>query len=144
MMTVEENKQLARRFINAWNAGAENSIDALAHPDFEVQYTHFGEPVRGIERFKDILRQTHHSFPDLEIEVEDMVAEGDRVVVWWTYTGTHQQEQVFGAEPTGKRVLVPGITIYRIVDSQVIEERGIVDNMSLMSQLYEERRGDRT
>jgi predicted ester cyclase len=51
---------------------------------------------------------------------------------------------VFGAEPTGKRVRVPGITIYRIVDSQVIEERGIVDNMSLMSQLHEEKRGDRT
>lgn len=78
-MTIEADKQIAGRFLHAWNAGAENSVDGLAHPDFEVQYIYFREPVQGIKRFKDKLCQTHQSFPDLKIEVEDMVAEGERM-----------------------------------------------------------------
>jgi predicted ester cyclase len=93
--------------------------------------------VEGVDRFKDILRQTHHSFPDLQITLDRMVAEGERVVVWWTYVGTHQREVLFGVEPSGKRVKVSGITEYRIINGQVIEERGIVDNLGLMMQLQE-------
>jgi steroid delta-isomerase-like uncharacterized protein len=137
-MKIEDNKKIAEQFIGAWNAGAENRVDGLAHPDLIVQYTHFEEPVRGIERFKDILRQTHHSFPDLQLTVDRTIGEGERVVVWWTYTGTHQHEELFGVQPTGKRVQVPGITEFRITGGKVIEERGIVDNLSLMMQLQGE------
>jgi steroid delta-isomerase-like uncharacterized protein len=135
MMGIEENKQIARDFLSAWNAGGQDIIDDLAHHDLTVQYTHFGEPVQGIERFKHILRQTHHSFPDLKIQVDEMIAEGEQVMVWWTYTGTHQQEELFGVPPTGKAVQVQGITVYRIIGGRVREERGMVDNIALMMQL---------
>jgi steroid delta-isomerase-like uncharacterized protein len=136
-MTIEDNKKIANQFLQAWNAGGEDQVDGLAHPEITVQYTHWGELVKGVDRFKDILRQTHHSFPDLQITLDRMVAEGERVVVWWTYVGTHQREVLFGVEPSGKRVKVSGITEYRIINGQVMEERGIVDNLGLMMQLQE-------
>jgi predicted ester cyclase len=129
---------IAADFLSAWNAGCEGQVDALAHPAFTVQYTHFGEPIVGIERFKHVLRQTHHCFPDLTILIAEMVAESDVVVVWWTYEGTHQREVLFDVQPSGRRVRVPGISQYRITGGKVIEERGIVDNLSLMMQLQGE------
>jgi steroid delta-isomerase-like uncharacterized protein len=137
-MMENENKKIAEQYLSAWNAGFEDVVDRLAHPELIVQYTHFGEPVKGVERFKDVLRQTHHYFPDLTIQVDEIIAEGAQVVVAWTYEGTHQQEALFDVQPSGKRVRVSGITVYRITGGKVIEERGIVDNLSLMMQLQGE------
>jgi steroid delta-isomerase-like uncharacterized protein len=134
-MEVEENKAIALRFIQAWSVGGQRTVDELAAPDITVSYTHFAEPIQGVEGFKQLLTQTLASFPDLQVTVEALIAEGERVVVRWTYHGTHQSGELFGVAPTGTQVHVPGITVYRIRDSKVIEESGVVDNVSLMAQL---------
>jgi steroid delta-isomerase-like uncharacterized protein len=103
-------------------------------PDIAVHYSHFPEPVRGRQGFKQILAQTFASFPDMKISAEELIAEGDKVMVRWTYRATHQVE-VFGLPPTGQPVQVSGITVYRIAGGRVVEERGVVDNFSLMQQL---------
>ena len=69
-----------------------------------------------------------------------MIAEGDRVVVVWHYEGTHQQGEVFGMAPAGRRVRVAGVTTYRIAGGKVAEEYGVVDNLSLMQQLQADER----
>lgn len=130
-----ENKAIARRFIQAWNAGGQNIVDELAAPDIVVFYSHFAEPVQGAEGFKQILTQTFTSFPDLKITPEEPIIEGDQAVVRWTYRATHQQGEIFSISPSGKQIEVSGITIYRIANGKVIEERGVVDNLSLMFQL---------
>jgi predicted ester cyclase len=82
-----------------------------------------------------MLTQTSTSFPDMQITADELIAEGNKVVVRWTYTATHQQEEVFGIPPRGKRVRVPGITVYRIAAGKIVEEIGVADALSLMVQL---------
>lgn len=134
-MASVDNKDIAHRFIQAWNAGGSAIVDRLASSDLVVYYSHFPEPVKGTAAFKEILAQTYHHFPDIAIEVEGIVVEGDRAVVNWTYRATHQQGEVFGVSASGRKVRVSGITRFRIENGKVIKEEGIVDNFSLMLQL---------
>jgi steroid delta-isomerase-like uncharacterized protein len=133
----DRNKEIARRFMGAWNAGGAGIVDALAAPDFVARYSHFPAPA-GASEFKALLAQTHTSFPDLHVTIDEMIAEGDRVAVAWHYEGTHEEGEVFGAAPAGRRVRVAGITTYRIAGGLVVEEYGVVDNLSLMGQLQSE------
>jgi predicted ester cyclase len=74
------------------------------------------------------------AFPDLHIMVEDMIAEGDKVVVRMTMHGT--QRGAFGSiPPTGKQVMVSTIDIVRIVGGQIAEEWGIDDRLGMLQQL---------
>jgi steroid delta-isomerase-like uncharacterized protein len=134
-MSTEETKTIARQFIRAWNAGRRNIVDDLAAPSLTVAYPHFPEPLEGPEAFKEMLAQTHHFFPDLTIEVEALVAEGNQAVVHWRYQGTFQHGAMFGVEADGQSVEVTGLTRYRIADGVVQAERGVVDNLGLMAQL---------
>jgi predicted ester cyclase len=65
---------------------------------------------------------------------EDMVAERDKVVVRWTWRGTHTGE-IWGVAPTGKKLTITGISILRIVGSKIVEEWGEMDNLGFMEQL---------
>lgn len=134
-MNDQSPKAIARRFIQAWNAGGQGVVDELAHPDLLVHYSHFPQPLRGREAFKEALTQTFASFPDMRIEADEPLVAGDRAVVQWRYRGTHQAGELFGVQPGGTTVRVDGITVYRIVDGQVVEERGIVDNLGLLQQI---------
>lgn len=130
-----QTEAVARRFLQVWNAGGESLVDELAAPDLVVSYTHFPEPLRGAEMFKQALRQTHEYFPDLEIAADEVIATEHTAVVRWTYRATHQRGELFGVEAAGKRVEVRGITLYRIERGRVQREEGVVDNLSLMTQL---------
>lgn len=134
-MSVADNKAIAQRFIQAWNAGGQPIVDELAAPEITVSYEHWSEPARGPESFKQILSETFAYFPDMQITVEEIMADGEKVMVHWRYTGTHRHGELFGMQPAGKQVRVPGFTIYKISNGKVIEESGLVDSFSLMLQL---------
>jgi steroid delta-isomerase-like uncharacterized protein len=139
-MSTEDTKRIAKRFIGAWNAGNHGVVDRLGAQDLIVAYPHFGGTLRGREAFKEVLIQTHEYFPDLQIQVDDVVAEAHRAVVHWRYHGSHRHGELFGIEASGRRVEVPGMTLYDIADGLVQQERGIVDNFALMMQLGAEPR----
>jgi len=128
-------KEIARRFIQAWNAGQRDIVDDLAAPDLTVVYPHFPEPLEGPAAFKEMLAQTHHFFPDLEIKVDAILAEDPQAAVHWRYRGSFQNGEMFGVEAAGQSVEVTGLTWYRIADGAVQEERGVVDNFGLIMQL---------
>lgn len=134
-MSTVEVKDIARRFIQAWNVGHLDIVDELAASDLTVSYTHFPEPFQGPDAFKQMLSQTHRFFPDLSLEVHQVIADERRAVVHWTYRGTFQEGEMFGVEASGQSVDVTGITIYRIADGKVQREQGVVDNLTLMMQL---------
>ena len=133
-------KEIARRFIRVWNAGQIHIVDELAAPDLTVSYTHFPEAYRGLESFKAMLSRTHQYFPDLVVEVKDVVAEGDQAVVHWAYRGTFQEGELFGVSASGQSVEVTGMTVYQVADGSVRSEWGMVDNFALMMQLGAEPR----
>ena len=132
---LDWNKLIARRFLKIWNAGGEALVDDLAAPDILFSHSRLQEPMRGASLLKQLLAQTHDSFPDMRIEAEEVIAEGDRVVVYWTYYATHRNNVLFGVAPSGKRVQVSGVTLYRIANHRVVQEFGLADPMSLMLQL---------
>jgi steroid delta-isomerase-like uncharacterized protein len=75
------------------------------------------------------------AFPDMSATVEDVVAEGEKVVTRVTLRGTHQGEVEEFGPPTGRQVETQGITIHRIDGGKIVEEWNSWDNMSLMQQL---------
>jgi len=75
-----------------------------------------------------------NAFPDIRVTVEDLVAEGDRVVVRWSFCGT-QRGEVLGVAPTGRRVTVTGMIFYRISEGGISEYWGSWDRMGLLQQL---------
>jgi steroid delta-isomerase-like uncharacterized protein len=129
----EENKAVIRRvYDELWNRGNPAVADELFSPAY-VRHAPF-HPLRGPEGIKEAVRVIRAAFPDVHIAIEDLVAEGDRVVVRWATTGTHR-----GAfrdlAPTGKRVAVEGITISRLAEGKVAEEWVHWDTQSMMQQL---------
>jgi steroid delta-isomerase-like uncharacterized protein len=74
------------------------------------------------------------AFPDLNITVEDLIAEGDRVVARWTLRGTHQGASL-GMPPTGKQVTMPGISVVRLAGGKSAEQWVIHDQLGMLQQL---------
>ncbi|MFQ5859457.1 MAG: ester cyclase [Anaerolineae bacterium] len=133
-MTVEENKTLFRRYIGeVYNKGNVAVIDELLAPNFVHHNLPPGvRPDReGLKQFVTVLLA---GFPDFRITVEDMVAEGDKVVVRATWRGTHKGEFI-GIPPTGRQVTVTEIGIHRIEGGKVSESRVEVDQLGMMQQL---------
>lgn len=133
-MSVEENKALVRRHVEeAWNKGNLSVLDEIMAPNL---VNHNAPP--GItpdrEGFKQIISMHRKAFSDLHVTVEDMVAEGDKVVNRWTVSGTHKGEYM-GIAPTGKQVTLTGISIHRIEGGKIVEQWHEVDMLGLMQQL---------
>ena len=131
-MSVDENKILARRFIQVWVPGNLSVLDELAAPDIMVIYPVLGEPVRGAAAFNQLLAHFHAACPDVEISVQEQIAEGDKVVTRWSVCGTHRGE-LLGVPPTGRPLSWTGI-IHRLVGGRVMEQRGEEDALGLMRQ----------
>jgi steroid delta-isomerase-like uncharacterized protein len=135
-MSIEENKAIARRFFEeVWNNGNLAVADELLAPNIIFHLP--GEPEEVIgdrESYKQVVRRNRTAFPDLQEEIEDMIAEGDRVVTRWLWRGTHQGEW-HGHAPTGKTFTYGGITILRIADGKIVEDWFYSDLLGLQQQL---------
>ena len=127
----EENKAIARR---AWElVDNPDIIDEVYAPDV-VWHEPDGE-VRGIEEAKQFISMYKTAFPDMKATVEDVIAEGDKVVTRVTIRGTHQGEVDEFGPPTGRQVEVKGITISRFEGGKIVEDWDSYDNLSIMQQL---------
>ena len=129
----EGNKDLARR---SWELVSQRNPDALEEVYSADSVLH--EPdqdLQGLEEVKQYLSMYISAFPDLNVTVEDVIAEGDQVVTRWTIRGTHQGELEEFGPPTGRQIEIKGITIHRIEDSKIAEEWERYDNLSIMQQL---------
>jgi predicted ester cyclase len=88
---------------------------------------------QGVEGVKLFFRMFHDALPDLDVALDEIVVEGDRVAIATTTTGTHTGE-LLGVAPTGRRVSVTGIDLVRI-DGKIVEHRGLTDTVGLLRQL---------
>jgi predicted ester cyclase len=88
----------------------------------------------GLDGIKQLVALYHAVFPDLSVSTDDVVSSGDRVVVRWTATGTHQGDQL-GVPATGKRVRLTGIDILRIEEGRVVERWGETNGLEMMQQI---------
>ena len=133
-MSTEENKTKQRR---VWEDAFNKGDLSVANETIATNYVYHGPmgmEYKGPEGFKQVVTMFRTAFPDLHITVEDMVAEGDKVVSYYTMTGTHKGE-LMGIAPTDKKVKFSGIVIVRWVGSKEVEARGVGDMLSMMQQL---------
>ena len=134
---VAANKAVLSRLHDAVNSGdAEviaKAIDEVVEPDVL-----FHAPVptgaTGAQALKQVWAGLLHAFPDIHVAVEDVIAEGDKVVARNTVTGTHQGE-FRGVPPTGKSVSYHEIFVFRVSGGRIAEIWGVVDVLAQMRQL---------
>jgi steroid delta-isomerase-like uncharacterized protein len=134
-MSVEQNKEIVRRFAEVWNGGNTAVVDELGAPDLVVQYPLLPAPLHGPRAFREFLGVFQAAFPDIRLTLDaPLIAEGDQVAARWTLRGT-QRGDMPGLPASGKVAEWSGISIYRLRDGKVAEERGEEDALGLLRQL---------
>ena len=136
-MSLEKNKAIIRRLIEAENKHNVALLDEFIAPDFvDERNTPF--ELRGLESYKQFETNVINGFPDFQETIEDIIAEGDKVWVHLRFTGTHTGEwNLFGIPlaPTGKKITWTGVNIWRIVDGKVVERKSVRDILDFLRQL---------
>lgn len=134
-MSKEQNKALLSRMIQeVFSKGKTSLIDELFAPGFvEHEELPPGIPP-GREGVKQIVSLFRSAFPDLKVEIDDTIADGDKVVIRSTWSGTHKGE-FMGIPPTGKSVSFGVIDIVRFAGGKAVEHWGQMDSMRMMQQL---------
>ena len=137
-MSLEANKEIVRRVLaEFWLGGNVGLLDELFDPDY-VNHELSRPEVKGLAAYKEwangVRLAWKRGFPDFTITIEDLVAEGDRVAKRWILRGTHTGE-FLGIPPTGRKVTMLAMTLYRIVGGKVREIYWNYDALGLMQQL---------
>lgn len=134
--TVDQNKELARRDIEeVWNEENVDLVDELYAEDFVHHDPAYPGEIRGREGQKEFVRAYTTAFPgEVNIAIEELVAEGDLVSVRWTGHGSHEGE-FMGIEPTHEEVEVAGMSLARVEDGKIAEMWSTYDALGLMGQI---------
>ncbi len=131
----EANKTIFRQYFEeVLNAGNLDLIDDLIAPNYVSHYPTGYDFGGGPDDVRQIVTTVRSGFPNVHFTVEDVLAEGDRVVGRWTFRGTHQGD-FMGIPATDKSVSVMGIAIYRIVEGKIAEAWVAWDALGLMQQI---------
>jgi steroid delta-isomerase-like uncharacterized protein len=137
VIQAARNKAAYRRFCDAVNSGdmerLSSTIDEVVETNALIR-TPLPVDGKGAAKLKEVFRRLHQAFPDLQITVEDLIAEDDKVVGRNTVTGTHRGEYM-GLPPTGRTVAYDEIFIFRCAEGRIAETWGAVDVISQMKQL---------
>jgi len=138
-MSVEENRQLARRYYSELMSNGDLSfVDRYMAPEFEFSNPTHVDPYRGAE-FKKLVTMLRGAFPDLKFTIEHLLGEGDTVVGHWTARGTHTGtalKTLRGDIPAqGKPFVIDGMSWLRFKDGKFVEARINEDTLGLLQQI---------
>jgi steroid delta-isomerase-like uncharacterized protein len=130
---LQRNKHIIHRYFEEWgNLGDTKAADELIAPNVTLRNP--PAVLHSLEEYKQGMAAFHTAFPDLHFTVEDVVAEGDAVVVRWSLRGTHLGNYQ-GRPPTGKPVSVTGMSLFRLADGKIQQITVSMDRMGLSQQL---------
>jgi len=133
-MTTDENKAIVRRFIEQ----VLNGGDVAAADQYMTAQPLEHDPWPGqpptLEGWKQGLTALRTALPDYRFTIEDLIAEGDKIVVRGTSRGTHKGE-FMGIAPTGKQFVMTELHIVRIADGKIVEHWGNHDDLGMLQQL---------
>jgi steroid delta-isomerase-like uncharacterized protein len=134
-MTTEENMALARRWTEElWGRGNLAVADEIIAPDYVRHDAGDPFPARGPEDVKRIVSMLRVMLPDLRLELEDMIADGDKVVSRYTGIATDTRGYM-GMPPTGKVIRNAAIQIFRFADGKIVESWAVRDDLGILRQL---------
>jgi steroid delta-isomerase-like uncharacterized protein len=134
-MSAELNKTVARRIIaEVINRGDMAAFDALVAPEYQDHSGDPADPPVGREEYRQLVQGSRAALPDLHMTLDDVFAEGDKVVVRVTWHASHSGD-FLGIPSTGKPFTMTGIGILRIVDGRLVERWNVSDVLSAMRSL---------
>jgi len=133
-MSSEESKVIVRRFWGVWEEGNIDLVDELLAPDYVNHSPATPDQPTDPEGVKAVVGMFRDAMPDLRVIIEDMIAEGDKVVVRYTLEGTHEGK-LFGVPPTGQRLSIKSISVERVSDGKIREHWRVTDSLDMMQQL---------
>ncbi len=136
-MSTEDNKALVQRFFeevcNERNLGVANELFTADHTYHDPSSPSIG---LGPEGMKQLMSTYQTAFPDAHWDIDAMLVteDGDTVVTRWTGRGTHTAD-LPGIPATGKKAMVPGIWIHRVVGGKIVESWNVWDTLGMLQQL---------
>jgi steroid delta-isomerase-like uncharacterized protein len=130
----DEVQQIIDSVVELWNTGHADAALRAYNEDAERNDPNLPGPIQGANEIAEYVTQIRTGFPDFRLEVTDQVAEGDRLVVHWTGSGTNRGE-FLGIPATGHRMTLSGTAWSRIVNGKIAEERVYFDRLSMLEQL---------
>jgi steroid delta-isomerase-like uncharacterized protein len=131
-MSTEQNKATVRRFHEeVWNKGNAKAVDEFVAANYLL---HMPLPDQSIAGLKFFVSMIHQAFPDWHETVEDVIAEGDKVVLRGVIRGT-QQGEYMGIPASGKSIVMKAIHIFRLENGKIAEDWGEADSLGMMQQL---------
>ncbi len=129
----EQNKTIVQRYWDGkWNERRPEILDELQTPD--VVYHGTSMEMKGIEEYKQVYSSYLSAFHDTQVTIEDLIAEGDKVMSRLKIRGVHKGE-LEGLPPTGKTFTSSFFTVFRLVDGKIAEEWEVFDELGMMHQL---------
>ena len=133
-MTAEANKHVMNRFVEFINTASEKLAMEIISPDAIFYVPGRSEPMRGPAGYLSIIQMMRQGFPDIRWTLEEMVAEGEKVAARFTMRGTHSGT-FFGVSPSGNKISVQALNMYRLSQEQIVEEHGQPDMLALLRQI---------
>jgi C-1 hydroxylase len=129
-MTLEENKELVRRFVDAYNNQDYDLLDELLAPDYVDHTNHVDR-----EGLKQLIKMAFSAFPDYHETIEDIIAESDKVWIRVKVTtGTHTGN-FMGFAPTGKKLIIEMVDIIRVDNGKLVEYWDVTDRTDFLRGL---------
>lgn len=130
-MSAEANKNLIRNYVETWNRGDLQSLCGYWSPEMR-HYTR--TQAHNYAKTKEIVGSFMQAFPDLQFQIQDIVAEDDKVVTRMTARATNTGSYL-GLPPTGREINCTVMGIARVNDGKIVEHWGVTDELAMMSQL---------
>jgi len=135
---LEANKALVRRnFEVIWTQCNLEVADEIIDSHYVGHIAALPDTVRGVQAFKQVVMLYHLSAPDIRFEIQDQLAEGDKVATRWIAHGTHQGE-FMGIAPSGQRMSVTGMSFHRIEQGRIQESWDDWDALSMLQNMSED------
>ena len=134
MASTEENKQLARDYIKAFAAGDEAWLRRHIAPEFRRNDPGLPLEVRGPEGVTQLVAGFRAGIPEMALHIEDVIAEGEKVLVRLRAKGTHSGD-LMGVPPTGRPIEIDVFDLLQFRDGVLVEQWALIDNLGLLRQI---------
>ena len=128
---VSAQHDVLLRYLEAYNAADDDALDQFVTPGY---VHHNNADTFSLAGFKRGAAWFRAACPDFRVEIQDLVESGDRIVMRFTATGTHQAS-MFGEAPTGATLLLHGMLLYRFEDGRIAEDWEVMDEGDLRRQV---------
>lgn len=133
-MSAEESKAVVRRFFDEGvNSRTIEAIQGLLAPNYMNYFPGAPEPISG-EGFIQAAGAMFTAFPDMQVEIHEMIAEGDAVATRYTMHGTHKGS-FQGIPATGKRISIPGTAVHHVRNGKIVDDYPGFDALAIMQQI---------